>query len=213
MIILWIKKAYCRFIKVAGIGCHLQLNIQERLTFLFYEHRSMSVCELCSTTGAPGSPMPPPPCGSLLQMKKVWQMWIWSSTASLIVAAPAGTWGPSGPSANSKRTRYAKHKTTRTGKLLFFSGPSDPSSLFSSLQLYLGMYPDEHFIEKPVKQAMEKFRKQLTEISSFIKKRNDGKKLPYAYLSPDKIPNSVAVWGPKLISLLLSILKKQKSEK
>uniref|UniRef100_A0A3B3BCI9 Arachidonate 5-lipoxygenase a n=1 Tax=Oryzias melastigma TaxID=30732 RepID=A0A3B3BCI9_ORYME len=60
-------------------------------------------------------------------------------------------------------------------------------------QLYLGMYPDEHFIEKPVKQAMEKFRKELTEISSFIKKRNEGKKLPYAYLSPDKIPNSVAV--------------------
>uniref|UniRef100_A0A3P9K483 Arachidonate 5-lipoxygenase a n=1 Tax=Oryzias latipes TaxID=8090 RepID=A0A3P9K483_ORYLA len=66
-------------------------------------------------------------------------------------------------------------------------------SQFQENELYLGMYPDEHFIEKPVKQAMEKFRKQLTEISSFIKKRNDGKKLPYAYLSPDKIPNSVAV--------------------
>ncbi|KAF6731490.1 Arachidonate 5-lipoxygenase [Oryzias melastigma] len=66
-------------------------------------------------------------------------------------------------------------------------------SQFQENELYLGMYPDEHFIEKPVKQAMEKFRKELTEISSFIKKRNEGKKLPYAYLSPDKIPNSVAV--------------------
>uniref|UniRef100_A0A8D0A672 Arachidonate 5-lipoxygenase b, tandem duplicate 3 n=1 Tax=Sander lucioperca TaxID=283035 RepID=A0A8D0A672_SANLU len=59
-------------------------------------------------------------------------------------------------------------------------------------QLYLGMYPDEHFIEKPVKAAMERFRIQLTEISSSIKKRNDGKKLPYYNMSPDKIPNSVA---------------------
>uniref|UniRef100_A0A8C9QWI5 Arachidonate 5-lipoxygenase b, tandem duplicate 3 n=1 Tax=Scleropages formosus TaxID=113540 RepID=A0A8C9QWI5_SCLFO len=60
-------------------------------------------------------------------------------------------------------------------------------------QLFLGMYPDEHFTEKPAKAAMEKFRKKLTEITSFIKSRNEGKKLPYYYLSPDRIPNSVAV--------------------
>lgn len=61
------------------------------------------------------------------------------------------------------------------------------------LQLFLGAYPDEHFIEKPVKAAMEKFRKRLAEISSSIKRRNEGKKLPYYSMSPDKIPNSVAV--------------------
>lgn len=55
------------------------------------------------------------------------------------------------------------------------------------------MYPDEHFIEKPVKAAMERFRKQLAEISTSIKRRNEGKKLPYYNMSPDKIPNSVAV--------------------
>uniref|UniRef100_A0A3Q2Q7J6 Arachidonate 5-lipoxygenase n=1 Tax=Fundulus heteroclitus TaxID=8078 RepID=A0A3Q2Q7J6_FUNHE len=60
-------------------------------------------------------------------------------------------------------------------------------------QLYLGMYPDEHFIERPVKTAMERFRKQLAEISSSIKRRNEGKKLPYYNMSPNKIPNSVAV--------------------
>uniref|UniRef100_A0A8C6S1B5 Arachidonate 5-lipoxygenase a n=1 Tax=Neogobius melanostomus TaxID=47308 RepID=A0A8C6S1B5_9GOBI len=60
-------------------------------------------------------------------------------------------------------------------------------------QLYLGMYPDEHFIEKPVKAAMESFRKRLAQISSAIKSRNEGKKLPYYNMSPDKIPNSVAV--------------------
>lgn len=56
------------------------------------------------------------------------------------------------------------------------------------------MYPDEHFIEKPVKEAMESFRKRLAEVSSAIKIRNEGKKLPYYYFSPDRIPNSVAVW-------------------
>uniref|UniRef100_A0A673AWU2 Arachidonate 5-lipoxygenase a n=1 Tax=Sphaeramia orbicularis TaxID=375764 RepID=A0A673AWU2_9TELE len=66
-------------------------------------------------------------------------------------------------------------------------------SQYQENELYLGMYPDEHFIEKPVKAAMEKFRKQLAEITSAIKRRNEGKKLPYYNMSPDKIPNSVAV--------------------
>nr|XP_057910165.1 polyunsaturated fatty acid 5-lipoxygenase [Doryrhamphus excisus] len=66
-------------------------------------------------------------------------------------------------------------------------------SQYQENELYLGMYPDEHFIERPVKAAMEKFRKALADISSAIKRRNEGKKLPYYNMSPDKIPNSVAV--------------------
>ncbi|XP_061644796.1 polyunsaturated fatty acid 5-lipoxygenase-like isoform X1 [Phyllopteryx taeniolatus] len=66
-------------------------------------------------------------------------------------------------------------------------------SQYQENELYLGMYLDEHFIEKPVKAAMEKFRKTLAEISSAIKTRNQGKKLPYYNMSPDKIPNSVAI--------------------
>lgn len=66
-------------------------------------------------------------------------------------------------------------------------------SQFQENELFLGMYPDEHFIEKPVKEAMESFRKRLAEVSSAIKIRNEGKKLPYYYFSPDRIPNSVAV--------------------
>ncbi len=56
------------------------------------------------------------------------------------------------------------------------------------------MYPDEHFIEKPVKEAMVNFRKKLAEVAKDNKSRNEGKKLPYYYFSPDRIPNSVAVW-------------------
>nr|XP_006009318.1 PREDICTED: arachidonate 5-lipoxygenase [Latimeria chalumnae] len=66
-------------------------------------------------------------------------------------------------------------------------------SQFQDNELFLGMYPDEHFIEKPVKEAMEKFRENLDKISSSISERNKNKKLPYYYLSPDRIPNSVAV--------------------
>ncbi|XP_029464989.1 arachidonate 5-lipoxygenase [Rhinatrema bivittatum] len=66
-------------------------------------------------------------------------------------------------------------------------------SQFQDNELFLGMYPDEHFTEKPVKEAMQAFRRNLSDICSFIQDRNKNKKLPYYYLSPDRIPNSVAV--------------------
>uniref|UniRef100_A0A5F8GTA6 Arachidonate 5-lipoxygenase n=1 Tax=Monodelphis domestica TaxID=13616 RepID=A0A5F8GTA6_MONDO len=66
-------------------------------------------------------------------------------------------------------------------------------SQFQENELFLGMYPEEHFIEKPVKEAMVRFRKNLDGIVSGITERNKNKKLPYYYLSPDRIPNSVAI--------------------
>ncbi|KAM5321508.1 polyunsaturated fatty acid 5-lipoxygenase isoform 2-T2 [Glossophaga mutica] len=66
-------------------------------------------------------------------------------------------------------------------------------SQFQENELFLGMYPEEHFIEKPVKEAMAQFRKNLNTIVSVIAERNKNKKLPYYYLSPDRIPNSVAI--------------------
>ncbi|XP_018080864.1 polyunsaturated fatty acid 5-lipoxygenase isoform X2 [Xenopus laevis] len=66
-------------------------------------------------------------------------------------------------------------------------------SQFQDNEIFLGYYPDEHFVEKSVKEAMVKLRKNLEEITSFIQDRNKNKKLPYYYMSPDRIPNSVAV--------------------
>ncbi|XP_037127187.1 polyunsaturated fatty acid 5-lipoxygenase isoform X3 [Syngnathus acus] len=66
-------------------------------------------------------------------------------------------------------------------------------SQYQDDELYLGTYPDEHFLEKPVNAAMEMFRKSLAEISSAIKTRNQELKIPYDYMSPNRIPNSVAV--------------------
>ncbi|XP_060142281.1 polyunsaturated fatty acid 5-lipoxygenase isoform X3 [Globicephala melas] len=66
-------------------------------------------------------------------------------------------------------------------------------SQFQDNELFLGMYPEEHFIETPVKEAMARFRKKLDTIVSVIAERNNKKKLPYYYLSPDRIPNSVAI--------------------
>uniref|UniRef100_A0A8D2LIB4 Arachidonate 5-lipoxygenase n=1 Tax=Varanus komodoensis TaxID=61221 RepID=A0A8D2LIB4_VARKO len=66
-------------------------------------------------------------------------------------------------------------------------------SQFQENEVFLGMYPDEHFTERPVKEAMKRFRENLDEITSGIAERNRNKNLPYYYLSPDQIPNSVAI--------------------
>ncbi|KAL0195395.1 hypothetical protein M9458_008967, partial [Cirrhinus mrigala] len=55
------------------------------------------------------------------------------------------------------------------------------------------MYPDLYFTEQPVKEAMKTFRQELVEVTNTIKNRNKKLNMPYWYLSPDRIPNSVTI--------------------
>ncbi|RXN36484.1 arachidonate 5-lipoxygenase-like protein [Labeo rohita] len=57
----------------------------------------------------------------------------------------------------------------------------------------LGMYPDMYFTEQPAMEAIKTFYNKLEEVTKIIKSRNEKSTLPYWYLSPDKIPNSVAI--------------------
>ncbi|XP_076142306.1 polyunsaturated fatty acid 5-lipoxygenase [Alosa pseudoharengus] len=112
------------------------------------------------------------------------------------------SWIPNAPSTMRKPTptkkgqanvEYVMESLPDRGRSCWHLGAVWALSQFQDDELFLGMYPDEHFIEKPVKTAMENFRKKLAEFSRVVKARNEGKKLPYYYLSPDRIPNSVAV--------------------
>nr|XP_033796844.1 arachidonate 5-lipoxygenase-like isoform X1 [Geotrypetes seraphini] len=112
------------------------------------------------------------------------------------------SWIPNAPP--TMRCPPPKQKSTVTQKYIMESLPDRGRSCwhlgavwalsrFQDSELFLGMYPDEHFTEKPVKEAMLAFRKNLNGICSFIQDRNKNMKLPYYYLSPDRIPNSVAI--------------------
>uniref|UniRef100_A0AAY4EU47 Arachidonate 5-lipoxygenase n=1 Tax=Denticeps clupeoides TaxID=299321 RepID=A0AAY4EU47_9TELE len=112
------------------------------------------------------------------------------------------SWIPNSPSTMRKPPptkkgqvdiKYIVDSLPDRGRSCWHLGAVWALSQFQENELFLGMYPDEHFTEKPVKMAMETFRKKLSELSREIKARNEGKKLPYYYLSPDRIPNSVAV--------------------
>ncbi|KAM5180869.1 hydroperoxide isomerase ALOXE3-like [Mantella aurantiaca] len=56
-----------------------------------------------------------------------------------------------------------------------------------------GQYPDERFTEKSPQQFIKKFQNKLSEISKGINKRNKTMSLPYPYLDPNEIENSVSI--------------------
>ncbi|XP_035256311.1 polyunsaturated fatty acid 5-lipoxygenase-like isoform X1 [Anguilla anguilla] len=90
-------------------------------------------------------------------------------------------------------TAYIIESLPDRGRTCWHLGASWALSRFQDNELFLGMYTDKHFVEMPVKEAMEKYRKKLAEVVRLIQARNKGKNLPYCLLSPDRIPNSVAV--------------------
>ncbi|XP_030644127.1 arachidonate 15-lipoxygenase B-like [Chanos chanos] len=57
----------------------------------------------------------------------------------------------------------------------------------------LGYYPEELFNEKRPLQMITKFQEDLMSLSTEIEKRNQGLPLPYIYLNPKGLENSVAV--------------------
>ncbi|XP_028640217.1 arachidonate 15-lipoxygenase B isoform X3 [Grammomys surdaster] len=57
----------------------------------------------------------------------------------------------------------------------------------------LGHYPDEHFTEDAPRRSVAAFQRKLIQISSGIRKRNQSLPLPYTYLDPPLIENSVSI--------------------
>lgn len=57
----------------------------------------------------------------------------------------------------------------------------------------LGTYPDEYFTEEAPRRSIAAFQSRLAEISRDIQERNHSLALPYPYLDPPLIENSVSI--------------------
>lgn len=75
----------------------------------------------------------------------------------------------------------------RGGGLLCTSG------LILCLQRTLGRFPDIHFVEDVPRRSMETFRQRLAQISHNIRQRNKCLPIPYYYLDPMLIENSISI--------------------
>ena len=74
---------------------------------------------------------------------------------------------------------------------------------FCLCQTPLGSYPEQRFDEPAVLQMIKDFQAELSSLSADISKRNSELELPYNYLNPEQIENSVANW-PGLYFLTMS---------
>lgn len=61
------------------------------------------------------------------------------------------------------------------------------------MQVLLGQYPEERFDEPTPKQMIKEFQAELSYLSEEITARNSRLEVPYTYLSPTEIENSVTI--------------------
>uniref|UniRef100_A0A3Q3M8J5 Lipoxygenase domain-containing protein n=1 Tax=Mastacembelus armatus TaxID=205130 RepID=A0A3Q3M8J5_9TELE len=57
----------------------------------------------------------------------------------------------------------------------------------------LGQYPEDHFKEETPCKLIKAFQGQLKVLSAAIKARNESLELPYTYMDPAELENSVAI--------------------
>ena len=65
--------------------------------------------------------------------------------------------------------------------------------LFFSFQRFLGTYLEQYFTEEEVHGYIEKLKHRLEAISEEIKQRNMSLRVPYVYMDPKNIPNSITI--------------------
>ncbi|XP_052458881.1 polyunsaturated fatty acid lipoxygenase ALOX12-like [Carassius gibelio] len=57
----------------------------------------------------------------------------------------------------------------------------------------LGQYVEQYFTEPAALKVIDQFRKELKELEEHIIAQNEGQELPYLYLSPSCIENSITI--------------------
>ncbi|XP_077340070.1 hydroperoxide isomerase ALOXE3-like isoform X2 [Lithobates pipiens] len=111
------------------------------------------------------------------------------------------SWMPNGPTTMKSPPPTAKGatmeailktlpdvNTTALGLIFMWTVSNDPLDTRR-----LGNYPNKYFTEKTPQQSIKEFQDKLTEISKHIKERNKTMDLPYAYLDPSVVENSVSL--------------------
>ena len=61
------------------------------------------------------------------------------------------------------------------------------------LQLFIGDYPYKRFTEANILSSIEKFQGRLQEITGEITVRNEKMDMPYTYMLPKCVPNSITI--------------------
>ncbi|CAI5638824.1 unnamed protein product [Oreochromis niloticus] len=113
-----------------------------------------------------------------------------------------GGWMPNSPT--TMELAPPKEKGTTTEKTMLETFPSVNTTVHamatvwllskqSSDSIFLGQYPEKHFTERFPLLKIKEFQEELKKLSADIKARNSSLDLPYTYLDPEVVENSVSI--------------------
>uniref|UniRef100_A0A668TX54 Lipoxygenase domain-containing protein n=1 Tax=Oreochromis aureus TaxID=47969 RepID=A0A668TX54_OREAU len=113
-----------------------------------------------------------------------------------------GGWMPNSPT--TMELAPPKEKGTTTEKTILETFPSVNTTVHamatvwllskqSSDSIFLGQYPEKHFTERFPLLKIKEFQEELKKLSADIKARNSSLDLPYTYLDPEVVENSVSI--------------------
>ncbi|XP_071335427.1 hydroperoxide isomerase ALOXE3-like isoform X2 [Trachinotus anak] len=111
-------------------------------------------------------------------------------------------WTPNGPLLLSQAPPTTKGQSSMETILATLPNKSAAGLSMSTLWLLsaeyedfvpLGTYPEQHFDEPAVLQMIKDFQAELSSLSVAITKRNSELELPYVYMNPKEIENSVSL--------------------
>ena len=60
-------------------------------------------------------------------------------------------------------------------------------------QKFLGDFTESFFTDVQALDVIARFKGKLGEVTEAINKRNEGLEVPYRFLLPERIPNSIAI--------------------
>ncbi|XP_062456866.1 polyunsaturated fatty acid lipoxygenase ALOX15B-like [Rhea pennata] len=111
-------------------------------------------------------------------------------------------WMPNTPATMRRPPPRAKGQATAESVLATLPSAGATGALLALLSVVsyepgdlrpLGCYPEEHFTEEAPRRLIAAFQRRLARISRDIRARNAGLALPYAYLDPAEVQNSVSI--------------------
>ncbi|CDQ97454.1 unnamed protein product, partial [Oncorhynchus mykiss] len=113
-----------------------------------------------------------------------------------------GGWMPNTPISLQQPPPTTKGQSTESTMLETFPDVGTTAQGMSTMWLLskqssdflaLGQYPEEHFNEIPPCTMIQKFQTELKVFSETVKARNSGLPVPYTYMDPVVVENSVAI--------------------
>uniref|UniRef100_A0A3Q3JPJ2 Lipoxygenase domain-containing protein n=1 Tax=Monopterus albus TaxID=43700 RepID=A0A3Q3JPJ2_MONAL len=108
----------------------------------------------------------------------------------MLILYDYGGWMPNAPPTLQRPPPTTKGTTSEATMMQTFP---DVNATVQIMSVPLGQYQEDHFTEDIPRMLIKCFQAELEVLNAVIKARNNGLKVPYTYMDPVKVENSIAI--------------------